>query len=319
MEEGPAWPGYPPAIPVIPSTCSGMLHRRLNTQPPGNEDPYRLNFDNYRKHYDALDESEEAKKRRLRTNFTEEQSLILEKAFLASHYPDQNSKRAMAINLEIPEDRITVWFQNRRAKWRRKEIKDKDGYRRYHTVGYHPDLPLAYPFGTYQDLQEMQMQQQMRQHQPPMHHHEMPPPAQSHEQHLHEQQMAQHPPELEPELPDQPPALQAEAPVQEINEHEARQAHHLQQAHPAPIFDHHVLNLAALQTNPNPPVHLYAPCVAVMESLHPNSHQLPTHLEDMASTSSSHQTSVTTQHQMLQSYCPLTNENLTYAYFPPPL
>uniref|UniRef100_A0A0N4ZCF8 Homeobox domain-containing protein n=1 Tax=Parastrongyloides trichosuri TaxID=131310 RepID=A0A0N4ZCF8_PARTI len=64
-------------------------------------------------------------KRRLRTNFTETQSLYLEEAFLESHYPDHASKRAMAKNLQIPEDRITVWFQNRRAKWRRVECREK--------------------------------------------------------------------------------------------------------------------------------------------------------------------------------------------------
>uniref|UniRef100_A0A0K0FE51 Homeobox protein dsc-1 (inferred by orthology to a C. elegans protein) n=1 Tax=Strongyloides venezuelensis TaxID=75913 RepID=A0A0K0FE51_STRVS len=64
-------------------------------------------------------------KRRLRTNFTETQSLYLEEAFLESHYPDHASKRVMSKNLQIPEDRITVWFQNRRAKWRRIECREK--------------------------------------------------------------------------------------------------------------------------------------------------------------------------------------------------
>lgn len=59
-------------------------------------------------------------KRRLRTNFSDDQSAALECAFAHSHYPDQLTKRAMSIALCIPEHRITVWFQNRRAKWRRK-------------------------------------------------------------------------------------------------------------------------------------------------------------------------------------------------------
>ncbi|GMT35986.1 hypothetical protein PFISCL1PPCAC_27283, partial [Pristionchus fissidentatus] len=65
-------------------------------------------------------------KRRFRTNFTESQSAMLEDAFRSSHYPDQQTKRNMAAALCIPEDRVTVWFQNRRAKWRRKETREKD-------------------------------------------------------------------------------------------------------------------------------------------------------------------------------------------------
>ncbi|VDL69944.1 unnamed protein product [Nippostrongylus brasiliensis] len=67
-----------------------------------------------------------ALKRRFRTNFTEAQSLLLEEAFQESHYPDHIAKRDMAEKLDIPEDRITVWFQNRRAKWRRKEMREKE-------------------------------------------------------------------------------------------------------------------------------------------------------------------------------------------------
>ncbi|VDK61964.1 unnamed protein product [Cylicostephanus goldi] len=51
-----------------------------------------------------------ALKRRFRTNFTEAQSLLLEEAFQESHYPDQTAKKDMAEKLDIPEDRITVWF-----------------------------------------------------------------------------------------------------------------------------------------------------------------------------------------------------------------
>ncbi|EFO98260.1 CRE-DSC-1 protein [Caenorhabditis remanei] len=67
-----------------------------------------------------------ANRRRFRTNFTEQQSSFLEDSFKESHYPDHKSKKHMANYLNIPEDRITVWFQNRRAKWRRKEHRQRD-------------------------------------------------------------------------------------------------------------------------------------------------------------------------------------------------
>ncbi|CAI5453949.1 unnamed protein product [Caenorhabditis angaria] len=74
-------------------------------------------------------------RRRFRTNFTEQQSLFLEDSFRDSHYPDHKSKKDMATLLNIPEDRITVWFQNRRAKWRRKELRDKERSRSDNCAG----------------------------------------------------------------------------------------------------------------------------------------------------------------------------------------
>ncbi|XP_061112146.1 uncharacterized protein LOC133137812 isoform X1 [Conger conger] len=60
-------------------------------------------------------------KKKMRTLYTTDQLEELERLFHDDHYPDSDKRKEIAVAIGVTPQRIMVWFQNRRAKWRKVE------------------------------------------------------------------------------------------------------------------------------------------------------------------------------------------------------
>jgi hypothetical protein len=109
--------GYMPSVVYKGVISNDTYAQPLTTDCPTADDVENNDNNNNANTYPVMEN------KRIRNMFTEAQIDTLERVFEQTHYPDVGMREELGEKLGLKTIRIQVWFQNRRAKYRKLDSK----------------------------------------------------------------------------------------------------------------------------------------------------------------------------------------------------
>ncbi|XP_073537719.1 homeobox protein NOBOX [Phyllobates terribilis] len=110
-------------IPRRSARCAASSASAYDTGPGGKQPKAKCQGE-------SIEELPAPSRKKSRTLYNIDQLQELERIFMEDHYPDSEKRKEIAEIIGVTPQRIMVWFQNRRAKWRKVEKSSIKGVKK---------------------------------------------------------------------------------------------------------------------------------------------------------------------------------------------